>query len=184
MRYPNYRLCIDGIGSAPEGFEHVGDCSQIVCFVRRDLIEENAPISFDGRNDDDSYHLIEKFKYESVCCHDYPVFEELRTREEIIHDEAKSFFNRYIYLYDEEFYYNYDRDLYEFPLAAVHGSMNTDHSLEELRDVLKQHYTVSDADVIELPGPNEDDRSSSEAEEPVLSDQDAEMQNAKSEEEW
>lgn len=188
QRYPNYHLCIDGIGQPPEGYESFGECSQIACFVRLDIID-SCTLSFDGKNDETSFDLNEKFNYRSICCHDYPVYEELRSKEEIILHEAQYFFERYIYLYDEEFYYNFDRNLYEFPLQKIYEWIKMADDINELKEILLKNYKISENDLIEVPCPendesNEEIPSNDDDNDGKAETVDEPMNYAKSEEEW
>lgn len=40
-RFPQYTVQFDGIGKGPEGTEHLGCCSQLAVFIRKDVICDN-----------------------------------------------------------------------------------------------------------------------------------------------
>lgn len=163
-RYPNYRVNISGIGRAPEGEEAVGECSQMACFVRRDLLSDQLPnIETDEMEAEVSPFPVEKFEYKLLFKNDFPVDEDKRSVEEIILHDVEYFFARFTYKFDEDFYYSMERDRYEFPMQQIFECVFTAPDYDELKSIVATKYCVEENDIVVVPVPVED--SSSEFEE-------------------
>lgn len=163
-RYPNYRVNIAGIGSAPEGEESVGECSQMACFVRRDLLNEPQFVAeTDTTEPEVSPFPVEKFEYRLLFQNEFPISQDIRTNEEIIMDNVEYFFNRFIYKFDDEYYYNMDRDRYEFPLQQIYECVHEAPDYDELKRVVISKYCIEANDIVIVPVPN-DEYSSSDCE--------------------
>lgn len=155
---------IAGIGSAPEGEESVGECSQMACFVRRDLLNEPQFDAEDNSAEPEvSPFPVEKFQYKLLFQNEFPINEDCRTTEEIIMNTAEYFFNRFIYKFDEEFFYNMERDRYEFPMQEIYECVHDAPEYDELKNVLATKYCIEENDIVIVPAPV-DEYSSSEAE--------------------
>lgn len=151
QRYSDYYLFVDGIGGPPEGHENIGYCSQIALFIRSDLLHERSEMNAAENNCQISPFPVEKFPYKLIFQYEFPVHVETRTPDEIALEKINMFFNTYLFRYDEEYYYNYEKDLYEFPLATIryvafHDAIETD----EIKRILTGKYTIKN-DVVEVP---------------------------------
>lgn len=167
-RYPSYRVNIAGIGSAPEGEESVGECSQMACFVRRDLLNEPPLVAENNTAEPDvSPFPVEKFEYKLLFQNEFPLNEDSRTNDEIIMDNVEYFFNRFIYKFDEDFYYNMERDRYEFPLQEIYECVHEAPDYDELKSVVMKRYRIEENDSVIVPIPV-DHSSSSDFEESEL----------------
>lgn len=155
---------IAGIGSAPIGEESVGECSQMACFVRRDLLDEPSVDTVTATNSTDTNECpfpIEKFNYKLLFENEFPIDEDKRTVEEVIMDNVVHFFNRFTYKFDEEFFYNYERDRYEFPMQQIYECVHEAPDYEQLKNIVMKKYRIEENDIVIVPVPV-DDASNSE----------------------
>ena len=156
---------VDGIGPAPKGSEAVGKCSQLAVFVLSNILDENceSPEGTNYQEDIPPNHLMPNFEYKRLSKYDFPVFVETRTKDEIIVDEANYVFNRYLYNY--ELYYNYDTDLYEFPLKEIVSMMNEGYIVSEVKSILlKKGFKINDENVVQIKPPDCEDSDNMEDE--------------------
>lgn len=168
QRYPEYKVFICGVGEGPVGREHVGKCSQLACFVHKDLWDE-MPSPFDNtrqRSTSSTKPLtmpiyITAYDYHLIHHREFPFDVELRSHDEIVVDEFKYFVNRYISFYDQ--YYDDEKKMYTFPLGEVFGSINGVANVKELRDILQEHkYNINANDEVVIE-PISDENDFSEA---------------------
>lgn len=133
----------------------------MACFVRQDILNEPQ---IDAMNDaaepDVSPFPVEKFEYKRLFQNDFPIHVDSRTEEEIIMDNVTYFFNRFIYKFDEDFYYSLDRDRYEFPLQQIFECVHDAPDYDQLKTIVTQNYLVDENDVVVVPVPDDNDSSS------------------------
>lgn len=91
---------------------------------------------------------ISKYEYKFLFKFEYPFHVENRTQDEIIVDEANYFINRN--LYEHISYYNYERDMFEFPVEDVYRAINEAPDIDELRSLLRKHFHINNKDEIEI----------------------------------
>lgn len=135
----------------------------MACFVRRDLLNEQLGDSESGTVEaDESPFPVDKFEYKLMFTNEFPIMidDDSRTEEEIIMDNVESFFNRFIYRFDEEFYFNVDRDRYEFPLQQIYECVYNAPDIDQLRKVLMGKYHIGEDDIVIVPIPEDMDSSS------------------------
>lgn len=130
----------------------------MACFVRRDLLNEpRVDAEIDATEPEVSPFPIEKFQYKLLFENDFPVNEDVRSTEEVIMDSVEYFFNRFLYKFDEDFYYNVDRDRYEFPLRHVFDCVHEAPEYEELKSIVITKYCIEEGDIVIVPVPVDDD---------------------------
>lgn len=111
---------------------------------------------------------VEKFEYKLLFKNDFPIHTDHRTEEEMIMDNVVYFFNRFIYKYDEEFYYNPDRDRYEFPLNDIFNHVAVAPDYGELKQIVIKKYQIEENDIVVVAVPVSDDSSSSDFEQSAI----------------
>lgn len=166
-RYPEYKVFICGVGNGPDGQEHLGMCSQLACFVHQNALDENTiAISGTGLDhiDESAMPIYETiYNYRELHKHSYPFSIELRSQHEIILDEVKYFINRYTYTFD--YYFNSEKNIYEFPLKHVYNAIKEAPDIDELRDILRDdEYNISSDDNIIVQPPDSSNDSFSDGE--------------------
>lgn len=137
-------------------------CSQIACFVHRDLLTEDS----DGdqhlnAKEEDKIKLIElnlpypieKFEYKLLFKYDFPINVDDRSQEKIILDSVEYFINRYRYA--EDIYFNFERDLYEIPVNDIYQCVPETSEIDELRRILLKEFTINQNDCVEVQRPEE-----------------------------
>lgn len=155
------------MGNGPDGEEHLGMCSQLACFVHQNALDENT-ITIAGTGldhiDETAMPVYETiYSYRELHKYDYPFEIELRTEHEIILDEVKYFINRYLNSF--EYYFNHEKNLYEFPLKDLYNSIKEAPDIDELRAILlDDEYKISSDDKITVEPPDSSNNSFSEGE--------------------
>lgn len=112
--------------------------------------DQNTPSDID---DAIPIHPITKHEYKLLFRFDYPFHVDNRTDDEIILDEAQYFVNRN--MCENLPYYNYERDIYEFPVDHIYRSINEAPDIHELRVLLRQKFVINDKDEVEVKPPEE-----------------------------
>lgn len=164
-RYPDYRFSISGMGELPEGAdEKLGKCSQMVTFVRKDMLEI---LLNDGSNDElsksqpleqpDSEVVfpIDKCNYKLLYRKDYPYDQDIRSADEKILDDVKYFINRH--LCEEGAYFDEDRNICEFPIENIFHFVHDVADMNELRKIIRKEFVINEKDCIEQNIPVDDD---------------------------
>lgn len=114
----------------------------------------------DGAEPEVSPFPVEKFEYKRLFQNDFPIHVDSRTEDEIIMDNVNYFFNRFIYKFDEDFYYSLDRDRYEFPLQQIFECVHDAPDYEQLKQIVSQKHVVDENDIVIVPVPDDKDSSS------------------------
>lgn len=151
-RYPDYRFNISGIGeSPPESDEKLGKCSQMVCFVRVDILENdsnsNDQQSTSTQDCTDVPFPVEKFPYKLLSSKPFPFDQDSRSVEEKIMDDVKYFINRHLTADDP--YFNEEKDLCVIPLKSMLPFVHDVAHLNELRAIVLKEFPVNEHDCIE-----------------------------------
>lgn len=159
---------MNGIGNGPDGSEKLGKCSQIACFIRKDIANESVVVATEVQEASDNdlpsnqteplYETI--YNYQMIKEYQFPFNIELRTPNEIILDEVKYYFDRYLYLYDD--YFDYETNLYEFPLNDVYVAIKEAPDINELRDIIRENFSITADDIIRMSPPEDDQSTCSE----------------------
>lgn len=154
QRYPDYKVFIRGVGDGPTGKEHIGMCSQLACFVRKDFWDQSAEM-----NDAETQLIMPvyatDFDYKHIFSKPFPYDNNVRTADEIALDEFRYFVNRYCGLYND--YYIMEENVYAFPLSDAIRCMNGVVNEDELRELLlRNNYTIRNDEVIVI-AEDEDD---------------------------
>jgi hypothetical protein len=114
VRFPDYCVQYHGIGKAPEGHEHLGSCSQLGLFIRKDFLQtldasEGDVEITENRADVEAFKLIHSVSY--------PFFCDTRSRQEKILEECQYHINRFRWMEDR--YFNCETGRIEIPMKHV-----------------------------------------------------------------
>lgn len=161
-RYPNYRFSICGIGELPtDSDELLGKCSQMATFVRKDILQllNNYDASDEGTvadgSDTEVVFPIEKFEYRLLFSNEFPYDQDVRTVEEKILDDVKYFINRH--LYDDDPYFDYEKNICEFPIEHIFRFVHDSSDLNEMRTIIRKEFVINEKDCVEHKLPEESD---------------------------
>lgn len=167
LRYPNYKVNIFGVGERPEtATETMGKCSQIACFVRKDLLNlETITVP-----DTDVLYPLEKYKYELLFEYIYPINVDHRSRTDRIMDDSKYFIHRNSNV--DEKYYNSEEDRFLFPLDDIYQFVQDAASEMELRDILRNEFQIDENNCVIVEQQYESEESYHDDDEPVMPIQD------------
>ncbi|XP_068144023.1 small RNA 2'-O-methyltransferase [Drosophila tropicalis] len=126
-KYPNYMFSLLGLGDPPEGYTTVGHATQMVIFVRKDLLDMpllTTLIDQSAQAETKSYKLLHSI--------DFPFFVDKRTKEEIIWAEVQFELSRWSINDD-----TYDSALrvYKMPISYLLGRT---HLLGATQDILDE----------------------------------------------
>lgn len=173
-RYPNYVCSISGIGEVPkDGDENLGKCSQMVCFVRKDMLhilqnsddasKDLSSICLD-QTDSEVVFPLEKFNYELLYSKPFPFDQETRTTDERILDDVKYFINRHLYVDDP--FFDEDKNTFEFPVESIFHFVHDATDTNELRTIIRKEFVINENDCVvhDLPQSSDSEPSSSEDE--------------------
>lgn len=152
-RYPDYSVIFTGIGSAPEGFDHLGCCSQMAVFIRKDFAkyletyDENHVIIEEESSENESTPLIESHNdYKLIHSVTYPFFKDKRTFEEKLIDEIEYLMN--CRKYDDD-YINYEADQIEIPFEHIAGGCyKITEDFDIIKKIVEKKYTLKDGHFI------------------------------------
>lgn len=154
VRYPDYRYNISGIGELPPGSdEKLGKCSQMVCFIRSDMLGKHtaetveSPSGQQQQQDIDVPFPIEKFPYKLLFSKEFPFNQDARSVEEKILDDVKYFIHRHLNADDP--YFNEEKDICEIPLGNILPFVHDTSDLNELRTIIQKEFVVNAGDCIE-----------------------------------
>lgn len=132
----------------------LGKCSQMAIFVRLDMLQllnsvdtpAEAEQSID-ESDTEVVFPIEKFEYELLFHKEFPYDQDSRSLEEKILDDVKYFINRH--LYDDDPYFDYEKNICEFPVEDIFRYVHDASDLDELRKIIRKEFVINDKDCIE-----------------------------------
>lgn len=154
-RYPDYCFSISGMGEVPnDADKKLGKCSQMVCFVRKDMREllsngsSNVQSSSNDRPDTDVVFPINKFPYELLYRKEFPYDQDTRSAEEKIMDDVKYFINRHMYVDGNNHYYDEERDIFEIPVEHIFQFVHDVSDLNELRSIIRKQFEINEKDCI------------------------------------
>lgn len=144
------------MGELPDDADaELGKCSQMALFVRLDMVKllkspdthaEAAEQSVD-ESDTEVVFPIEKFKYELLFHKEFPYDQDSRSLEEKILDDVKYFINRH--LYDDDPYYDYEKNICEFPIEDIFRFVHDASDLDEMRKIIRKEFVINDKDCVE-----------------------------------
>ena len=158
VRFPDYCVQFHGIGKAPEQFEHLGSCSQLGFFIRKDFLEsldENVDVEEDFTPPEEE-PIIECKDYQLIHSVTYPFFHDFRGKEEKLIDEVNYQVNRFRGMEDE--YFNNEADRFEIPVQKIASyCWKFTEDVNEIRSVLKDKFLIENDSVILSPNPSEHD---------------------------
>jgi small RNA 2'-O-methyltransferase len=154
-RFPNYSVLLTGIGKGPENSAHLGCCSQMAVFIRKDLIEhienfDENQVKIDD-NDDETEEsklpIIESEDYKLIHSVAYPFFKDRRTLEEKLECEIDYSINSLRYYEDD--YYNYEENQIQIPIQCIYNSCsNVSEDCDAIKKLLEKKYVIRDDHVI------------------------------------
>ena len=166
MRFPNYCVQFHGVGKPPEGHEHLGSCSQLGFFIRKDFLEslnnsDDSEIVADSETDEN----VECEGYKLIHCQDYPFHRDDRTQNQKLLDECNYHLQRFRGM--EEEYCNYEADRMEIPIEIVVKACwkFTETSTDDIRSLIKENFETDNDFVIFPPNERSDDERDYEQEE-------------------
>ncbi|XP_002074727.2 small RNA 2'-O-methyltransferase [Drosophila willistoni] len=150
-KYPNYMFSLLGLGDPPEGYTTVGHATQMVIFVRKDLLDMPllTPLI-------DQSALAEIKSYKLLHSIDFPYFVDTRTKEEIIWAEVLFELNRWKINEDT---YDVTLQAYKMPISYLLCRTELLGATRDILDeLLKENKKCVENDFI-LIEESDDDRS-------------------------
>lgn len=163
MRYPNYKVNIFGVGERPEtAAETMGKCSQLACFVRKDLLGLDTVTV----PDTDVLYPLEKYEYKQLFEYTYPMNVDNRSRTDRMMDDSKYFIHRNSN--EDEKYYNSETDRFAFPLGDIFQFVQDAASEMELRDILCKEFQIDENNCVVVEQQYESEESYHDDDEPVM----------------
>lgn len=153
----------------PDADKLLGKCSQMVTFVRKDMLQIlnhlDAPVTQSDappvdESDSEVVFPIEKFKYTLLFSKVFPYDQDSRSVEEKILDDVKYFINRH--LYDDNPYFDYEKNICTFPVEDIFRSVHDASDLNEMRTIIRKEFVINNNDCIEHKLPEDTDSEFSE----------------------
>lgn len=160
-RYPDYRFSICGMGELPEDADSkLGKCSQMVTFVRTDMIKllndaSAEPTSQTDRSNSEVVFPLEKFKYNLLFSKEFPYDQDARTPQEKIIDDVKYFIHRHSC--ENSLYFDYEKDIFEFPVPNIFPFIHEVINIDELRTIIRTEFVINENDCIVYKLPEDSD---------------------------
>lgn len=96
--------------------------------------------------------LLDLIKNCSLCCSkEFPFDNDARTVEEKIMDDIKYFIHRHSY--EDNPYFDYEKDMCEFPVEDIFPFIHEANDVDELRAVISKEFVINENDclVYKLP---------------------------------
>lgn len=173
QRYPDYRVGFLGIGELPstDSDQALGKCSQLACFVRKDILQASQNDSSSDKNAESSIRSnteivfpVEKIEYELLYSKEFPYDQDTRTTNEKILDDVKYFFHRHLSADDS--YFNEERDICEFPVEDIFRFVHDAVEIDEMRSIIRQDgFEINEQDCVEHKLPSDSDPEQSDSDE-------------------
>lgn len=180
---------VDGVGTSPEDVDStIGKCSQYACFALKsmvDLLNLNGadvnngcePSSGNNKSQENADRLqvpeqngsmdptdttvvypIEKFPYKLLFSTEYPEFIETRSHINIILDDVKYYIHRHTV--DDSRFFDEDSNSLIMPIEEMMPFVHEAASVAELREIIKNDYTIDSNNCIVYSLDDDDSNSS------------------------
>ncbi|XP_055379747.1 small RNA 2'-O-methyltransferase [Condylostylus longicornis] len=151
-RFPKYVVSVFGVGNGPPVKKGIGKVSQMAVFIRKDMVNMEIPMEIEfSKIDLKEIEIISSATKEYNLVHsvEYPIFEDKRTLDEKILDEANYHINRfrnqnhYIKLYN-----NAEKTVIPLDEIFFYTKQYSD-SIDKLKEILKNNnYSVESDNII------------------------------------